>query len=190
MNITVEDNQRIKVTMSAKELEENGISYAELDYDTETSRLFLQKLFLCSKSVTNFCKKGETLMIEIFPAVLGGCTVYFTPIGQIKQEKTAVKLNTPKICTLTARLESSDELLDFASSLKNMGILIKRSSLYKDGRGYILTLTPYSVDLNAVKALLNEYSAKMLPEKTVLSIKERYKAVCEEDAISKITKFL
>ncbi len=190
MNITVEENERIKVTMSAKELEINGMSYAELDYDTETSRLFLQKLFLCSKSITNFCKKGENLMIEIFPAVLGGCTVYFTPIGQIKQEKTSVKLNTPKICTLTAKFKGSDELLDFAFSLKNTGIIIKRSSLYKHKNGYILTMTPYSVDVSAVKKLLNEFSAQMLPDKNLSFIKEQYDTVCEEDAISKIIKFM
>lgn len=190
MNITVEENERIKITMTAEELSLNGITFAELDYDTEKSRLFLQKLFYCSKSVTNFSKKGESLIIEIFPAANRGCTVYFTPIGEIKQEKTSVKLNTPKICTLTAVFKGSDELLDFAATIKNRKILIKHSSLYKNSDGYILVLTPFSTDLNEVRGLISEFSLAPEKNETPSFIKEQYEAVCERDALTKLTMFL
>ncbi|MGN1081575.1 MAG: adaptor protein MecA, partial [Acutalibacteraceae bacterium] len=144
MNITVEENERIKIILSAEELEKNEISFAELDYDNEKSRAFLQKLFFCSKSVTNFCKKGKNLEIEIFPAAKNGCIVYFTPTGEIKQVSRQRKLNAPKICTVTAKFSSADALLDFSKAIKSRRIPVKDSALYKSENDYYLIMTPYS----------------------------------------------
>lgn len=188
MNITVEENERIKITLSADELERSGISFAELDYDSEKSRAFLQKLFFCSKSVTNFEKKGNNLEIEIFPAAKNGCVVYFTPILEIKQVPGYRKLHPPKIAAITAEFSCADALLDFGKALKERKIQVKKSSLYKSGDGYFLILTPFSVDADEVKGLISEFA--VLSEKKPSFIKEQYQLLCFEDVLSKMTKYL
>lgn len=189
MTVSVEDNRTIKIILSAKELEANGMSLSLLYCSCVRSKLFLQKMFLFCKTATNFQRNGDVLSVEIFPASLGGCTIYFTPIGQIKQEKTKAKLNIPQICSLSALFSGIDELMDFAFAVKKLGIIIKMSSLYERCGKYLLMLTPFSIDLAAVKLLLSEFAESVKVESNKTE-KDGYRTVCKFDALTNLTKFM
>lgn len=78
MEFVLVDSDKLKVSLTQKDLEEMGISYESIDYSDENTRKALVSLLEKGRAQTGFNPRRAKLYIEVFPSQDGGCVIYYT----------------------------------------------------------------------------------------------------------------
>ena len=185
MNITVQTGS-LRLEMSQDEMQRHGVSYAELDRDSDKSKSFLSRIYSLGRCAAGFSAVGDRLMIEVFPAPDGGCIIYFTPEGAIRQEETSKlrlrKSKKPRKIYLFDRLSP---LLDAIKTLGTQGGTDRQppALFEKDGR-YYLAAEP----AQDTERILSEYGGMRL--KTREETLTEHARLISEDVFRDIYSFL
>lgn len=81
MNITLEDSNRLLITLSYQELLSLGFTYHSLNYSGPSAKAAINGLLEKASIQTGFTYSGGKLLIEAFPAPDMGCTLLFTKLS-------------------------------------------------------------------------------------------------------------
>ena len=118
MRFEPQKKDRLKVILSAQELALLGLSYAQLDYNDQRTRLLLSRILDSARQKGRFSYPDNSrLLIELFPTLEGGCVILFTVLDfQVQKKPPAQK-------TFTFAFGSLEDLGKTAAKLDSLGFL-------------------------------------------------------------------
>lgn len=132
MEFELTDKNCIVAVLSCYDLYEMGLSYDEIDYHDEKTRLafgeILSKGKMYADNIDGFLNK---LRIDVLPSENDGCVIFFTDL-----ETDSEKDEEPK--TIFFFSESFDNLLDLSKAAAKNECNNIKSSLYKSDSGFYL----------------------------------------------------
>lgn len=188
MEFRLVDPDKLKVTLTAADLEALGLDYDRLDYSDESTRQLLISLLEKGRAQAGFHPRRAKLYIEAFPSEDGGCVLYYTrltggevfPAGRFAPGPAPVVLafSDPDIllraCAQTARLYAHR---------------ILKSALYKFGSAYRLVVYPLDYTDSRSASFLAEYG-EPVGEGSVLAayVEEHGEALLRSHAIEALAK--
>ncbi len=131
---------KLKVTLSAVDLEEFSISYDAMDYTHNGTRQLLVDLLEQGKLETGFNPQHSKLYIEVYPTEEDGMVIYFTTLPSGHQlRKGSPKAPAPVIFSF----EDIDDLTHACCKVyARYSHRIYKSSLYKLGKQWRLIVYP------------------------------------------------
>lgn len=129
MNITRESDGSLRVELSQEELHSFQLSYPRLDYKDAKTRRLLKTLLEGAGAITGFDRHPQKLMIEAFPSPGGGCTLYFTSLGQKRKRYR-------RVLPCILQLASADALLAALEQINQKPV--PKTELFRLNEQYIL----------------------------------------------------
>ncbi len=150
MNIYFESPQRLKIELSAADLDELGITYDELDYRSEHTRNIVNDLLQRIGAEGQFGAQSKRI-IEIFPRGEDGCIMYFTAVS------AAVIAKKRQMGYCVFETEDTEALYRLAESIEKASKAIK-ISLYHYNDRYRLIINEH-ID-KAMLPLFGEFARK------------------------------
>lgn len=171
MVIQKEGERSFMVELTAVELQEYALTYRQLNLkDAKTKRL-LQALLSNAGRMMGFKKGSGKLLVEVYPAPLQGCVIYFTNVGNLpkRYRKTAP-------CLL--HFHTCEDLLQGVACL---GENRPKSEVYRYQEGYILILHSHPI------SPLLEF-ADLLPctGQLLCHIREHGHLLCKPNAVERL----
>ena len=83
MEMLMIGEEKLKITLSAEDLEEFGLCPDELDYgNTDTKRMFWDLLGR-AKHTLGFDTDGHRVLVQLYTCRKGGCEIFVTRLGEV-----------------------------------------------------------------------------------------------------------
>ena len=83
MEFILINENKIKVMLSACDLEEFEIEAEELDYANTDTKRMLWDILSRAKHSTGFDTDGQRVLVQLYPSRHGGCEMFVTKIGML-----------------------------------------------------------------------------------------------------------
>jgi len=183
MDFSLAGPDKLKITLTGKELSELGVDWESLDYKNEKNRGALIRLLGEGRAKTGFRPQKAKLYIEIYPCGEGGCVIYYTRLagGEMLPQGKFLPGPSPIIFAF----EDTGVLLKAcARTYELYRHRIFKSALYGLGREYRLIIYPLDYNDKRSESFLGEYG-RLVGEGIILTayIEEHGSAVCLENAL-------
>lgn len=102
MEIIMISESKLKVMLSAEDLQAFDLSTEQLDYrNTETKRMFWDVLSRAKRSV-GFDTDGHRVLVQLYPSRKGGCEMFITRLAQISCEGSDTASEDPFSAVIAA----------------------------------------------------------------------------------------
>ena len=195
MNIILISDDRIKITLTDRDLDGYGIRIEDIDYDnTETRRVFWTILDK-AKSETGFNAALSRIFIQVYPDSHGGCEMYVSRIGERRASKGAsdrIRLSvggstSEKALEYIYRFDTAEYLVSACKALSAMGFRGASSAYAEeitDGGGCYLIIRGEA----KWSLFLSEYGEALRGRYRRWQIAERCAPVCLENAAETLGK--
>lgn len=176
--------EKVKITLTYQDMSGWGISYRQMDYGDEQTRILLRELLKLAQERTEFqCPDHSRLLIELFPTAMGGCTVTFTVIGT-KEE----------IHCCTYAFEQLEPLTESAVKAVKQGCCPDPEgcccSLYRMREEYRIVCRPARFPARCL-SILNEYGSPAGEgELAAAYVAEHGTLIATPDALVRLAKYL
>ena len=188
MEFSLAGPDKLKVTLSARDLQELGIDYQSLDYNDATTRKILLELLSQGRLITGFLPTRSKLYIEIYPREEGGCVIYYTRLAGGEMCLRGQFMPGPS--PIAFAFEDTQSLLDACAKVYALyRHRILGSALYALGRQYRLIIYPLDFSDNLSVSFLSEYG-KVVGQGAILAayIGERGQLIHEPNALEVMAK--
>ena len=193
MELLLISDSKLKVTLTAEDMNKFSLSSDNIDYDnTETRRAFWQILDE-AKHKTGFDAASDRVFIQVYPSKCGGCEMY---VIKLKNMTTIGEETTKSQSSLRGRVnvysfDSMELLLPVCKKLHNMGY-IRESAAYAgdDGKYYLIIMekTQLSGQRGNLSigefCFLEEYGKKHSDVSRIAYIKEHCKVIDSTNAVN------
>jgi len=160
LNIEQVDENKIKVTVNAKEQLEYGISYETMNYGDANTRRLCEKIISRAGREMGFCLGDAKLLVEARQSYNGNVTLYLSRIPYGKNDVTFYEL--------CIRYDTLNDLMDSMFNFADIIDKIQSSAIYIYERIYYLVfgIVCAKTEYNRLLARLSEYGekAKVRPE--------------------------
>ena len=196
MDMILISESKLKVMLSAKDMQELSLNSDTIDYDnTETRRAFWNILDE-AKHKTGFDAAESRVFIQVYPSRSGGCELYVTKLAKGEQSDAQVDCRV-KHPSLRHRKElyrffRLDTLLSACARLSDFHYA-GESAAYADGTRYYLSLAYDTTEpIKARTILFGPYSFLTEYGETVGSdiagsyISEHCICICRENAVRQL----
>ena len=183
MDFSLVGPDKLKVDLSAGDLERLGISYEDLDYKDERTRDVLVDLIVRGREQAGFSPRGAKLYIEIYPREDGGCVIYYTRLagGQLCTGGSFLPGPTPVVFAFE---DTGTLLMACAKAHALYRHRILKSCLYARDHHYRLIIYPLDYTSSISVSFLREY-ARLVGEGSVLAahIEEHWQLISADNAL-------
>ena len=188
MELLLISENKIRISLSKKDLDEYRITCDDMDYDnTETRRVFWC-VFDEVKQKTGFDAAKNRIFIQIYPDKTGGCELYVSKINAPANED--ISENAPQLSFVPEPREqeiySFDGIEPLISACRRLSYIgyVGRSFAYTDksGRFYLIA----DGDLSKTRILI-EYGLRHTSKSIRLYINEHCSVVCNEKAVETLS---
>ena len=211
MEFIVIDESKIKVMLTAKDLEEFELDAEELDYaNTDTKRMFWDVLSK-AKRRTGFDTDGQKVLVQLYPSRQGGCEIFVTKIGSIYKDEEDEDLFDTSRASLTEipikrkRKKNHDKantlvVLSF-STLSDMLLLCRalqsrgyaeesRAYISEDSRFYLVLETQTECDFpySEIYPFVLEFGEEESPTSTERFLLEHARMICKAGAVATLSE--
>ena len=211
MEFIVISESKIKVMMTAKDLEEFELVANELDYaNTETKRMFWDVLSK-AKRRTGFDTDGQKVLVQLYPSRQGGCEIFVTKIGSMysdeydedlfdtpRQTLTEIPVKQRKKRPTEKRQEklvcsfsSLSDMISLCRILDSRGYSGESSAYISEGARYYLALSEDVKDeLSILRKFpfISEFAEEENPKTSEYFLKEHSRAICQKSAVGTLSK--
>ena len=211
MEFILINENKIKVMLSASDLEDFEIEAKDLDYaNTDTKRLFWDVLSRAKHS-TGFDTDGQRVLVQLYPSRHGGCEMFVTKIGllgsssacenenakePIISERITVKSKgeknrAAKKPLLAYGFEKLEQLISVCRNLSALGYNGESSAYVGENERFYLFISEldqkdyFQLDKYS---FINEFGVFENKDSTKLYLSEHGKAICKKDAVSRLSK--
>ena len=187
MHIKIISDEKLKVTLTATDLDRYGIRIEDIDYDTTETRRVFWTILDQAKLETGFNAATSRIFIQIYPDTAGGCEMYVSKVKRRGDDTVNVHTTSPLSSENVYRFDTVEHLLSACKALKMHGFS-GSSSAYADGEKdeYYLLL-----ECSANQALpLSEYGEKRDERYEKYRILERCTPICKSNAIETLGKLM
>lgn len=134
MKITADNDYRISIELSDKDLRELDITYEELDYSNiETRRVLWTVLDCARKSLGRSIDLSGKMLIEAQPLGGGGCVLGFTMLPESSKNAQSGKIIKRGRGAAVFEAENADNLLDALGVFGSFtdGEIFERDGVYR-----------------------------------------------------------
>lgn len=184
MEITRIHETKLKVVLTAEDMENLSLDYDDMDYAQPATREALLYLLEKGREETGFHPKKSKLVIEVYPCEGGGCVLYFMVADKTRNnERSGIR---PAVFAF----DTADDLIEGACRLfQQYGHRIYKSSLYRLDREYRLVVYPLDYTDRLSVYFLSEY-ARLVGEGELLAAftEEHGQALVVDNAIDIIAQ--
>jgi negative regulator of genetic competence, sporulation and motility len=212
MEFILINENKIKVMLSASDLEDFEIEAKDLDYaNTDTKRMFWDVLSRAKHS-TGFDTDGQRVLVQLYPSRHGGCEMFVTEIGlldkdndhfekdsakePILSEKITVKAKgekskAAKKALLAYGFENLELLIAVCRNLGALGYSGESSAYVGENERFYLFISenePREYFQLDKYSFINEFGAFENKDSTRLYLSEHGKAICKKDAVARLSK--
>ncbi len=212
MEFILINENKMKVMLSACDLEEFEVEADELDYaNTDTKRMFWDILSRAKHS-TGFDTDGQRVLVQLYPSRHGGCEMFVTKIGilgsidescenecakaPIISEKITVKPRAEKSRAQKKQLtaygfENLSFMLSVCKQLFTIGYSGESSAYIGDNERFYLFLSepePKSYFQLDRYSFINEFGKEENRDSARLYLSEHGKAICRSNAVALLSK--
>ena len=134
MELILISESKLKIMLTADDMESNGISEELLTYGEKDVRKIFERILEEAKAKTGFDSSTGRLCIQVYPSKDGGCEVYFIRKAEGEKyigtkEKAPVQRKKREYCVYT--FEGINDVVTVCSILKSSGYT-NESSLHVD----------------------------------------------------------
>jgi hypothetical protein len=184
MEAVLLDRSRMKVTLSARELEEMAVHIAAPDRRITVTRGFLLRLLELGKALTGFDPRGARLLAEVYASGSGDGVFIFTAL--FGAGTGGENIPPPVVFAF------GDALTLYrcaAGAGPRCAHRIYKSSLFKYGEGYRLIVYPLDYSDRLAECFLGEYG-RLAGEGHILAahIGEHGREVIRDDALERLAR--
>ncbi len=185
MQFHITENGALRVMVSDAELARMGLSFADLDHASATTRTALGAVLLTAEAQTGFTA-CDRMLIEAIP-LEDGCLLLFTP----DQQRPRLRLRRAAP-TGVWRFADADALLAFAVALRPFVNALERrralcvGSLYRQEDTYLLIVYAPSMMPRGMWPILSEFAEHIGDGTTAALTEEHDTPVCLHDALLKL----
>lgn len=185
---SIVNSNKIKVLLSASDMEAFGITYSQLDYANEETRFAINDILTQVKIELGFESAGYRLFVEVFKSDDGGCTFYFTrtkPNIKDKIQNQTDKPLSPNIIPVTLKFDNLNALCDYSRFISEfVSLPTFGSNLYIMDGIYYLVIFIFKLQYNKFILTANEFSISIYPGKVFYAhVNEHGKKLIEEKAV-------
>ena len=164
-----------------------GLTYEQIDYQNQKTKDMLKDILYGAKQLTGFSSNGCKLLIEVFPAPMGGCIVYFSNTINTAQNLKRLKIKHKSFSPQVYKFENSDDLLAAMNAVHDIRDEHLQSELYLHEKKYYLVI--WANDIQPISGILNEYSSvESSPLIISAMLSEHAELLAAPDALSRISK--
>ncbi len=156
MEIIMINDSKLKIMLTSEDLEDFEIEAENLDYsNTETKRMFWDILNQ-AKHTVGFDTDGHRVLVQLYPSREGGCEMFITKIGEIREEelpcdkdeisspllhyKPSHKSSSGKYRTGAFGFDRLDWMIDVCRRLRGIGYSGNSRAYISDDHRYYLFL--------------------------------------------------
>jgi len=144
MELTLINENKLKITLSAEDMERLGITCEGLDYENTGTRRVFWELLDKARRQTGFDAASEKIFVQVYPDKAGGCHMYVTKLGSaghdpgVYEKKYKTKLYTRAKNAGRAYVFSNSESLCMAAAMLCAAGYGGSSDVYCDDARYYL----------------------------------------------------
>ncbi len=118
-------DSKLKVTLSADDMEKYRLDNETMDYDNTETRSAFWQILDEAKHKTGFDAGGEKIFVQVYPSRCGGCEMYVTKVSE-ERALSAAQRRTPPVSLVRGsvsvyRFETLDLLITVCRKLKEIG---------------------------------------------------------------------
>ena len=185
------NDTKLKVTLSALDMQCYELDCDRLDYDCLSTKTAFDKILSYAREKTGFDTGDDKIFVQIYPALSGGCEMYVTRLcdgGQSSRSVSAVYLfrDINTLCEVCAKLTEC--------------AFKEQSELYCAGEKYYLAISEdyrqnndtYSVNERGKSLprypLLSEYGIRMHSERALCYVREHCQKLIGKGAVETLAK--
>ncbi len=203
MELILISESKLKIMLTADDMESNGITEELLSYGDKDVRKMFERILDEAKKKTGFDSSTGKLYIQVYPSKDGGCEVYFIRKSEGEKRAEPKERSNPQrkkkeYCVYT--FDGITETVTVCSVLKRSGYT-NESRLYAgrkengDGRYYLLLQEEISASdrskrrKNVSKSdIASEYGTRFGGKEAVLYIEEHTDPIIKSDAVGVVGK--
>lgn len=165
MKLELLNNTKLKITFSATELAENGISVSSFLSGTKTSKKFINAILEIADEELNFSSKNHKIITETFSINNSNFIIYCTKESSTRETSDLLTLNTnSNILFYFKNLKST---LDF---IKRLSYNFKLDNLYftlsKYNNFYFFLMNTKKLPLKQIKMMQFHFLEEITPYTT------------------------
>lgn len=179
MTIQAVDARRVRITLSAEDMQALGVSYQELLFGGDRIGPALIRLLAAAKEQVGFRCEAEKLFIEVYPLEEEGCILYFTGLRRPARYRVKESGILPRLFLF----RDADTLCSACRAVyRRMSHRVWHSSLYRLDRGqYVLSVYPLDSPRSHVLCLLGEFGEYIGQGRLLESVIREHAALLREN---------
>lgn len=196
MKIDYLSETTLKLTLTAEDMKDYELDYAELSQSSFKSRRRLCGLLreLCNEGAlctsSSFFLDDKRFFVEVFPRVDGGCLLYVSVLPDKDGRQGSFSSEPKATGCLICELEASEPLKKLCYELERERKRIDFSSaLYSDGKSLRLVLVLHGALSKQLEASVSRFGRLIKGELDAAFTAEHFKTVIAHDAVYKISRF-
>lgn len=178
------NKNKLKITLSIRDLEEFDLTVSTLDYNTTKTRKAIWEIFDRAKNQVGFDAAKSKLKIKVYPLSDGGCDMYVSKLSCTESSVHAVR-STFRCCA-----KKYAYIFSSFGDLHTLCTLMPdttRSSLYSDIHGRYILLVSQAPGSRLGINRLSEFGNLLNISYIESYLAERCTLICEGNAVSEIT---
>ena len=212
MEFILINENKIKVMLSASDLEDFEIEAKDLDYaNTDTKRMFWDVLSRAKHS-TGFDTDGQRVLVQLYPSRHGGCEMFVTKIGLLDNGNDYAEKDSAKEPILSERItvkgknekskatkkailaygfENLELLIAVCRNLVALGYSGESSAYVGENERFYLFISenePREYFQLDKYSFINEFGTFENKDSTRLYLSEHGKAICKKDAVARLSR--
>jgi Negative regulator of genetic competence, sporulation and motility len=196
MELIMINESKLKVMMSASDMEQYEISCEMIDYGggtpAETRKAFWRILDE-AKDKTGFDAAGDRVFVQVYPSKSGGCEMFVTKLNLTAEKDAksgAVKCTSDYIKRIKSKKQKRKYIVYGFDTVDDLLLTCSRlvqcsyegtSSAYSESAKYYLTLEN---DLIPYFFTPCEYNAAICTDAMLLYVNEYCDCICSSDAVT------
>ncbi len=180
------NERKLKVSLSDTDMKCYNLSPSNIDYDCPATKRAFREILERAKEQTGFDTDEESIFVQIFPGLRGGCEMYVTRLPEEGE-----KVHTLRTVYTFDRLEN---LITACRGLCGYGFRDDSALYCTEGHFHLLVSEDYKQNNSTYSVggrgrtlpaypLLSEYGKRTVSEKYVLYLREHGKLICEKNAV-------
>lgn len=186
------NDKKLKVTLTKTDMRDYNLNTDNIDYNCDKTKQAFRDILSLAKNRTGFDTEDSKIFVQIYPARDGGCEMFVTKLTDEAKSEIHDFSAVYYFSSLTPLCRACALLVNYGFE--------DRSALYGSKNGFYLAISEdykqnnntYSVNerRNFVPnyPLLAEYGKRLNAEKILPVLKERYKEICAEGAVERMSK--
>lgn len=168
MKSMIISKNRLKINLSAEDLQDLELSYELLDYKDLRIRDIIKELIELACERTGFDADNGRVMIEATPSRGGGCNLYVTKLPysrNFRKEGASIKNEETVQEPYLFQFENLDNLMDVAARIQKFKeIFLPHTAIYLYKENWFFSFTPTNDRSNLLDHLLgflSEYATEL-----------------------------